>query len=136
MDNSFTIPKTAQRKVDINIAPLMDMVFILLIFFIVTTTFTRETGVQVNKPKASSAQTLEKDNILIAITREGAIHIHERQVDLRMLRGILKRLIAERPSRSVVIVADRSCETGLAVDVMDECNMAGVKKVSIAAMKE
>jgi biopolymer transport protein ExbD len=114
----------------------MDMVFILLIFFIVTTTFTRETGVQVNKPKASTAQVLDKDNILIAVTREGAIYIHEKQVDLSMLRGLLKRLIAQRPERSVVIIADRSSETGIAVDIMDECNLAGVKKVSIAAMKE
>ena len=136
MSSSFQIPKSVQKPVEINIAPLMDMVFILLIFFIVTTTFTRETGVQVNKPKASSAQVLDKDNVLIAVTREGGIYIHDRQVDLNMLQGILKRLIAERPDRSVVIVADRSSETGLAVDIMDECNLAGVKKVSIAAMKK
>ena len=121
---------------EINIAPLMDMVFILLIFFIVTTTFTRETGVDVNKPKASTAQTLDKDNILVAVTRDGAIYIHERQVDLKMLQGVLKRLLAQNPNRSVVILADRSAETGLAVDIMDECNLAGVRKVSIAALKE
>ncbi len=136
MNNDFKIPNVSQKPVEINIAPLMDMVFILLIFFIVTTTFTRETGVQVNKPKASSAVSLEKSNILIAITREGAIYIHERQVDISLLRGVLKRLLAQRPNSSVVIVADRSSETGLAVDVMDECSLAGVKKVSIAALKE
>jgi biopolymer transport protein ExbD len=136
MATMYKVPESANQAVEINIAPLMDMVFILLIFFIVTTSFTKETGVDVTKPKASSAQTLEKDNILIAITKEGSIHIHERQVDLLMLRNILKRLMAESTNRSAVIVSDREAPTGLTVDVMDECNMAGIKKVSIAALKE
>ncbi len=136
MKKSYRIPDSVNKKVDVDVAPLMDMVFILLIFFIVTTSFTKETGVDVTKPKASSAETLEKENILIAITKEGSIHIHERQVDLPMLGSILKRLVAERADRTAVIVSDREAPTGLTVDVMDECTMAGVKKVSIAAMKE
>lgn len=136
MKKKYRIPESINKQVDIDVAPLMDMVFILLIFFIVTTSFTKETGVDVTKPKASSAESLEKENILIAITKEGSIHIHERQVDIPMLGSILKRLIAERPDRTAVIVADRDASTGLTVDVMDECTMAGVKKVSIAALKE
>ena len=85
MATMYKIPETANKTVDVNIAPLMDMVFILLIFFIVTTSFTKETGVDVTKPKASTAQTLEKDNILIAITKEGSIHIHERQLQTQEL---------------------------------------------------
>jgi biopolymer transport protein ExbD len=136
MQARYKIPESANKAVEVNIAPLMDMVFILLIFFIVTTSFTKETGVDVTKPKASSAETLEKENVLIAITKEGSIHIHERQVDLPMLGGILKRLTAEKPNRSAVIVSDRDAPTGRVVDVIDECNNAGIKKVSIAALKE
>jgi biopolymer transport protein ExbD len=120
----------------IDIAPMLDMVFILLIFFIVTSSFVRETGVDVNKPKASSAQELARESILIGISREGTIHINESQVDLRALRVILQTLVAEKPSRAAVIVADRDAPSGKIVDVLDQCNLAGVKKVSIAANKE
>ena len=71
----------------IEMGPLMDIVFILLIFFVVTSSFTRETGVDVTKPQAQSASQLEKENLLIAITREGTIHMNERQVDLGELAG-------------------------------------------------
>jgi len=120
----------------IDIAPMLDMVFILLIFFIVTSSFVRETGIDVNKPKASSAQELARESILIGISREGTIHINENQVDLRALRTILQRMIAEKPDRTAVIVADREAPSGKIVDVLDECNVAKVKKVSIAANKE
>lgn len=120
----------------IDIAPMLDMVFILLIFFIVTSSFVRETGVDVNKPKASSAQELARESILIGISREGTIHINEEQVDLRTLRMVLSQMIAEKSDRAAVIVADREAPSGKIVDVLDECNLAKVKKVSIAANKE
>ncbi|MFP4521068.1 MAG: ExbD/TolR family protein [Fibrobacterota bacterium] len=135
-ENGYKMPRAGAKEVEINISPLMDMVFILLIFFIVTSTFTKETGVDVNKPKASSAESLAQNNIMIAITKEGTIHIHERQVDLPMLRSVLKRLVAENPERSAVIMADRGCETGITIDVLDECTMAGIKKASVATLKE
>jgi biopolymer transport protein ExbD len=120
----------------IDIAPMLDMVFILLIFFVVTSSFVRETGVDVNKPKASSAQELARESVLIGISREGTIHINESQVDLRTLRTILQQIIAEKPDRAAIIVADRDAPSGKIVDVLDECNLAKVKKVSIAANKE
>jgi biopolymer transport protein ExbD len=119
-----------------DIAPMLDMVFILLIFFIVTSSFVRETGVDVNKPKASSAEELARESILIGISREGTIHINESQVDLRALRTILQQIVAEKPDRTAVIVADREAPGGKIVDVLDECNIARVKKVSIAANRE
>lgn len=133
---SFELPVRQKRRVDIDIAPLMDMVFILLIFFIVTSTFTRETGVEVTKPQAQSAQTLQRENIMIAITREGTIHINERQVDLAGMKDILAQMIARNPDREVVLIADRSAQTGLLVQVVDACNLSGVKKVSIAALNQ
>ena len=120
----------------IEMGPLMDIVFILLIFFVVTSSFTRETGVDVTKPQAQSASQLEKENLLIAITREGTIHMNERQVDLASLQDILKQSLAKAPDREAVVIADKGSETGVLVQVIDMWNLAGVKKVSIAAQAE
>lgn len=120
----------------IEMGPLMDIVFILLIFFVVTSSFTRETGVDVTKPEAQTASQLEKENLLIAITREGTIHMNERQVDLASLQDILKQSLAKTPDREAVVIADKGSETGVLVQVIDVCNLAGVKKVSIAAQAD
>lgn len=130
------LPSIKRRKVDVDMAPLIDMVFILLIFFVVTSTFTRETGVDVTKPQAQSAAMLEKENILIAITREGTIHINERQVDIAGMKDVIGQVIQRNPDREAVIIADRSSQTGTLVQVIDACNLSGVKKVSIAALQQ
>ena len=127
------IKKRTRRESFIDISPMMDMVFILLIFFIVTSTFTRETGIDVTKPKASSAKELAKESILIGITRQGTVHINETQVNLSSLQTILKQMMAESPDRPVIIVSDRDAPSGAIVDVLDECNIAKVRKVSISA---
>ena len=132
----FNLPRRKQKDVGIEMGPLMDIVFILLIFFVVTSSFTRETGVDVTKPQAQSASQLEKENLLIAITREGTIHMNERQVDLASLQDILKQSLAKAPDREAVVIADKESETGVLVRVIDMCNLAGVKKVSIAAQAE
>lgn len=132
----FNLPRRKQKDVGIEMGPLMDIVFILLIFFVVTSSFTRETGVDVTKPQAQSASQLEKENLLIAITREGTIHMNERQVDLASLQDILKQSLAKAPDRDAVVIADKESETGVLVQVIDMCNLAGVKKVSIAAQAE
>ncbi len=132
---SFIRKKTRKDSM-IDISPMMDMVFILLIFFIVTSTFTRETGLDVTKPKASSSKELAKESILIGISRQGTIHINETQVNLTSLNTILRQLMAESPDRPVIIVSDRDAPSGAIVDVLDECNLAKVKKVSISAEKE
>ena len=133
---NFKLPRKKQKDMGIDMGPLMDIVFILLIFFVVTSSFTRETGVDVTKPQAQSASQLEKENLLIAITREGTIHINERQVDLASLQDILKQSLAKTPDREAVIIADKGSETGVLVQVIDACNLSGVKKVSIAAQAE
>ncbi|MCF0216822.1 MAG: biopolymer transporter ExbD [Fibrobacteraceae bacterium] len=129
----FKIPDRKQKNMGIDMGPLMDIVFILLIFFVVTSSFTRETGVDVTKPEAQSASQLEKENILIAITKEGTIHINERQVDMASLQDILKQTLQKTPDREAVVIADKEAETGILVQVIDACNLSGVKKVSIAA---
>ena len=132
----FNIPRRKRKEMGIEMGPLMDIVFILLIFFVVSSSFTRETGVDVTKPQAQSASQLEKENILIAITREGSIHIHERQVDMASLQDILKQILAKTPDREVVVIADKGAGTGTLVQVIDACNLWGVKKVSIAAQAD
>lgn len=132
----FNLPRRKQKDMGIDMGPLMDIVFILLIFFVVTSSFTRETGVDVTKPEAQSASQLEKENILVAITREGTIHINERQVDLASLQDILKQTLVKTPDREAVIIADKGAETGVLVQVIDACNLSGVKKVSIAAQAD
>ena len=128
--------KMKEDSDELNISPLIDMIFILLIFFVVTTSFSRETGVEVNKPKASTAKTLQQENILIAVTSEGTIHILEKQVDLNQLSVIVKRLANENPERQAVVLVDRKAPSGEVVDVIDVCNLSGVKKVNIAAIKK
>ncbi len=125
-----------ESSAEVNIAPLLDMVFILLIFFIITTNFSRQSGVEVQKPKAQSAVYQGQKTILVGISREGSIHIHGRQVNLERLTRIISSEIARRPTANVVIVADRASMLGRAVEVMDACILAGVKKVSVAADKD
>jgi biopolymer transport protein ExbD len=130
---SLDLPQRKRKSMGIDMGPLMDMVFILLIFFVVTSTFTRETGVDVTKPQAQTAGALNKESIMIAITREGTVHINERQVDLIALKDVLQQTISKAPDREAVIIADEGSETGTLVRVIDICTLAGVKKVSIAA---
>lgn len=124
------------KEVGINMSPLIDLVFLLLIFFMVTTSFVRETGIDVQRPSASSATLTENGNILVAVSPEGAIHFDGRQIDIRSLRSHITRALSENPEGSVVIVADKVSYTGKVIQVMDQCRLAGAKRVSIAATKK
>ena len=121
------------KNLELNIAPLIDMVFILLIFFLVTTSFVKETGVEISRPTATTAISKAKATILIGVTKDSTIHIDRRQVDLRAVRANVERALAENPDGSVVIVADKQSMTGLVINVMDACKLAGAESVSIAA---
>lgn len=121
---------------EINVSPLLDMVFILLIFFVVTSTFVRETGVEVNKPKASSASQIKDKIIKMAITREGSVHIHEKQVGLNELEEILKREFNKNPTVKAIIVADQKAYMETLMAVLDRCNTVGITKTSIAAITD
>ena len=128
--------KRAPEDSTIAITPMLDIVFIMLIFFIVTTTFIKETGVEVNRPNASTAVADERGNILIAITENNEIYIDKRLIDIRAVRANVERLKAENPEGSVIIQADKSSKTGLLVETMDQVRLAGVQNVSIAAEKD
>ncbi len=121
---------------ELSIAPLIDCVFLLLVFFMVTTTFTRETGVVVKKPKAATSDVLAHENMLIGVTEDGAIWYDNRRYDLPGIRRKVEEQIDERPETNVVIVADKESRTRHLVDVLDECKLAGAKKLSLASMVE
>jgi len=118
---------------DIDITPMLDIVFIMLIFFIVTTSFVKESGVTVSRPSAETAVEQKGNNILIAIRPNGEIWIDRRAVDIRAVRANVERLKAENPEGAVIIQADENSQTGLLVKVMDQARMAGVSNISIAA---
>ena len=120
---------------EVNLTPMLDVVFIMLIFFIVTASFVKEAGIDVNRPDAATAEKKTKGNILVAITENGQIWIDKRQVDPRALRANIERLHAENPQGSVVIQADKNSKNGLLVQVMDSAPLAGVLNVSIAAQE-
>jgi len=131
---NITAARKARRPAtELNMAPLIDMVFILLIFFLVTTSFVRETGVDVNRPTASTAISKEKAGILVGISADNRVFMEKREIDLRAARANVERALAENPEGAVVIVADTMSHTGTIITVMDGCKLAGAKNVSIAA---
>ena len=122
-----------QEENEVNLTPMLDVVFIMLIFFIVTASFVKEAGIDVNRPNAATAERKEKGNILVAISEDNQIWIDRRQVDPRALRANIERMHAENPNGAVVIQADEESKNKLLVLVMDAARTAGVKNVSIAA---
>ncbi len=122
-----------EEKSEVNLTPMLDVVFIMLIFFIVTASFVKEAGIDVNRPDAATAERKEKGNILVAISADDQIWIDRRLVDPRALRANIERMHAENPNGAVIIQADEKSTNGLLVQVMDASRQAGVKNVSIAA---
>jgi biopolymer transport protein ExbD len=122
----------SEEMTDINISPLIDMVFILLIFFIVTTTFVEESGVDVDKPKAASASQLDKNSILLAITAGGQVVYGGREIGVGGVRALVRRL-TQKEDVPVILQVDQAAAAGLVVRVIDESKLGGAKTVSLAA---
>lgn len=125
--------KRETEEAQLDLTPMLDVVFIMLIFFIVTTSFVKETGVDINRPSASTAEKKSKGNILIAIRPNGEIWIDKRQIDIRAVRANIQRMKAKFPQSSVIIKSDSEAKTGVLVKVMDQIRLAGVQNISIAA---
>jgi biopolymer transport protein ExbD len=117
----------------IDLAPMLDFVMNLLIFFLITTSFVKEAGIQVEKPIASTAMHEESGNILIAIRQNGEVWMDRKQVDMREVRPIIERLHIERPDDSVMVIADKAAAAGMLAQVMDQVKSAGIKDVAIGA---
>ena len=125
-----------EEEAEINITPMLDVVFIMLIFFIVTASFVKESGLVVNRPDAPTAVKKENANILVAIGASNEIWINRRRIDPRAVRANIERMHAENPEGAVIIQADKKAFTETLVLVMDSARQAGVFNVSIAAETE
>ena len=121
-----------EQNPEIDMTPMLDIVFIMLIFFIVTTSFVKESGINVNRPTAQTAQTKERAHIIVSIKSNGEVWIDKRAVDIRAIRANIARLHAENPLGSVIIAADRDTHVHVLVQVMDQVRLAGITNASIA----
>ena len=125
-----------EEENEINLTPMLDVVFIMLIFFIVTATFIKEAGIQVERPDTVTADTQDDAAILIAISATDEIWVDRQERDPRAIRGLIERLHAENPKGSIVIQADEGSTHETLVIVMEAAKSAGVTNVSIAADNE
>ena len=134
------MPQIRRRKPEeegeINITPMLDIVFIMLIFFIVTTSFVKEPGISPSRPFAQTAATKERGNIMIAVSRDDHIWMNKNRVELTGVRQLIEAARAENPESSVIIVADQSASTGMVIDLMDQVRVAGVTSIALAAEGE
>ncbi|MBU1567794.1 MAG: biopolymer transporter ExbD [Proteobacteria bacterium] len=133
MLNISAARRNNRSSVELNMAPLIDMVFILLIFFLVTTSFVKETGIEVSRSTAATAIQKDKAALLIGIDATNRIFFDHREIDIRAVRANVERSLAENPEGAIVVVADKASATGTAIEVMDGCRMAGAQSVSLAA---
>jgi len=117
----------------INLTPLIDMVFILLIFFLVTTSFIREAAVSIKRPQAATAVNESNAGLIVTIDAEQQVWLNNAITDVRLLRARLQEMGLSDPSRSVIILADTQASTGLLVKVMDQIRLAGFVNISVAA---
>ncbi|MBU3004133.1 MAG: biopolymer transporter ExbD [Paraglaciecola sp.] len=124
-----------EEEAAIDMTPMLDVVFIMLIFFIVTASFVKEAGIDVNRPEAATAVKKDRANILVAISDKGEIWINKRKVDVRAVQANIERLYAENPQGTVVIQADKKATTDVLIKVMDASRAAGILDVSIAAQE-
>jgi len=124
--------QSAEAEAQIDLTPMLDVVFIMLIFFIVTASFIKEAGIEVNRPEASTAQPKENVNILVAISANNEIWMDKRRIDVRAVRANIERMHAENPKGAVVIQADNKSNTETVAAVLDAAREAGVLDVSLA----
>lgn len=135
MFKSVRSGRALTTQAEIQITPLIDMVFILLIFFIVTTSFVSQTGLGLERPVSSSSQELPPDTCPVEIDAAGRIALEGRRIGLFSLRPLLERRLRTRPASAVVIVADRTVPAQRIVQIMDEVRAAGINRVALAAQK-
>jgi biopolymer transport protein ExbD len=123
-----------EQRVQLNLAPLIDMMFILLIFFLVTTSFVRETGIEVHRPSAQAAESLSRDSLLIAVSADGSVHMDNQEVGLLSLRARVRDSLRHR-DLPVIVIPDANTRSQDLMNVIDECKLAGAERVNLAAEK-
>ncbi|MCG7497982.1 biopolymer transporter ExbD [Vibrio sp. Of7-15] len=127
--------QSQNEEAQIDLTSMLDIVFIMLIFFIVTSSFVRESGVEVNRPQASNVVSQKDAGIFVAITSSNDIYIDKRMVDVERVEATLEHLLLDKPDASLVIQADEHAYNGTVVKVMDAAKGAGVKNIALAAEK-
>lgn len=124
-----------EEHTGIDLAPMLDFVLNLLIFFIISATFVREIGIGVSSPSSKAAQSKESGSLLVAIDASGAVYVDRRMVDLRAVRANVERYHAEKPEDIAVVMAHRDAPTGTLVQVVDQIKLGGIDSISFAASK-
>ena len=122
----------AKEEASIDLTPMLDIVFIMLIFFIVTSSFVRESGVEVNRPQASNSVAQKETGIFVAITSNNQIFIDKRHVDIERVEAVLEMLYLDNPLANLVIQADRHAYNGTVVSVMDAAKGVGIEGIALA----
>lgn len=125
--------ESTAESTEVNLTPMLDVVFIMLIFFIVTTSFIKESGVEIERPESSAASPRPDAQVLVAVTPEGAVWVDGRPVDLHRVGQTVADIVTGEGS--VVIQADRDATTGVLIEVMDRLQSAGVDQVAVAASR-
>ncbi len=123
---------SSEDESPLDLTPMLDVVFIMLIFFIVTTSFVKESGIEIDRPTARSADRQEKGNVLVAISPEGEIWVDRRPVDLLAVGPLVERRLAESAGAVVIIQSDRKAPVGRLVQVMDQIRLVGVSNIALA----
>jgi biopolymer transport protein ExbD len=124
--------RSVAEEATVDMAPLIDMTFLLLIFFLVNTNFIKETGIEVKRPEAATGVEKKGDLILIGISGAGTIHMNGKRVDLSAVRPLVSQVRIKSPKAPVVLVADEASRAALIVRVIDECKLAGAQEISLA----
>ena len=132
MFRSVRSKRALTAQAEIQMTPLIDMVFILLIFFVVTTSFVSETGLDIQRPQSSSSETLPRESIRIAVSADGRITVDGQRVGLLSVRSFLEKRLRMQPGLAVVLVADKTISVDRVVRVMDEVRAAGISEVALA----
>ena len=123
--------RTRNATVDINMTPIIDMIFILLLFFIITASFVRESGIEVDRPIANTSES-KNPSVIVGIDAGNVVWIDNQSIDIRSVRAWMARFLAESPEGIVVIAADTMTRSGILIQVLDACREAGVRNVSVA----
>ncbi|MEE8092750.1 MAG: biopolymer transporter ExbD [Gammaproteobacteria bacterium] len=122
-----------REEAEINVTPMLDVVFIMLIFFIVTTSFVSEFGIDVNRPTSAPIQEPDEDEVIaVRIDENDQIFVQGRLVDVRAVRANIESGLALQPDAAVIVIVDRVADAGLLVRVVDQARVAGAEKVSLA----
>ncbi len=128
--------ESGEDEAEINMTPMLDIVFIMLIFFIVTAVFVKEAGIDIRRPEAVTSQKVKRVSMLIAVSDDNEVWINKSAVELRDVRAVVEKLHRENPQGAVVIQADQDSQAGIVVDIMQTLNEMGVPSVSLAALEK